>query len=201
MMSAFYRSINSALRTRLLVLLASTVWLVGCTGISVHTDYDTARNFESLKTYAWLDAPTKLVVDPLVDNDLMDERIRRSVEANLAAMGYQQATGDNGADFFVTYHINAETQYSIDSFYGHYGYYPCWHCFGPRYGGRTTTVRAYQYGNFMIDLIEPASSKLMWRGVAGRRLSSGTPMERDAYVNKIVSSILAKFPPGRDAAE
>lgn len=201
MMSVSYGSLNIASRSKVLVLLAAVLWLAGCTGISVQSDYDTSRNFDSLKTYAWMDAPKKLVVDPLVDNDLMDSRIRRSIEANLMAMGYQKASADEGADFFVSYHINAETQYSIDSFYGHYGYYPCWHCYGPRYGGRSTTVRAYKYGNFMIDLVEPASSKLMWRGIAGRRLSSGTPVERDAYVSKIVSSILAKFPPGRDAAQ
>lgn len=198
MMSVFYGSINIALRAKLVALLASLVLLAGCAGIAVHTDYDTTRNFDSLKTYAWIDAPTKLVVDPLVDNDLMDTRIQRSVESSLAAMGFQKASGDEGADFFVTYHVSSETEYSVDSFYGHFGYYPCWHCVGPRYGARTTTIKAYQYGHFMIDLVEPASRKLIWRGVAGKRLSSGTPAERDAYISKIVSSILAKFPPGRE---
>ena len=47
----------------------------------------------------------------------------------------------------------------------------------------------------MLDIIDPATSELIWRGVAGRRLSTGTPQERDAYVQEIVSAILAAFPP------
>ncbi len=172
--------------------------VVGCAGIPVSTDYDTHRDYAALKTYAWLTPEKKLIVDPLVDNDLMNKRVQRSVESELAALGYTKAGVDDGADFFVTYHVSAEDKISADSFRGHYGYYPCWRgCFGYGFGGHDhdVSVRQYKQGTFMIDVIDPASRELMWRGVAGKRLNSGTPAERDDYVRSIVNAILMEFPP------
>ena len=173
------------------------VVLTACSSISVVTDYDTSRDFSSLKTYAWLEPKKKLVIDPLVDNDLMVQRIHRSVDAELKQLGYTQATGDKSADFLITYHVSAEDKISVSSFHGSYGYYPCWHgCIGPGFGyDPDIYVRQYKQGTFMLDVIDPASDKLMWRGVAGKPLSGGTPGERDDYVQAIVDAILSKFPP------
>lgn len=176
----------------------SGLLLVGCTGVSVSTDYDNSRQFNNLSTYAWMESKQKLVVDPLVNNDLMNRRIHRAVEASLLAQGYTKASGDESADFFVTYHVSAEDKLSVDSFHASYGYYPCWGCygFGHRFG-HETVVRQYKQGTFMVDVVDPASEQLIWRGVAGRKLNSGSPDERDAYVREIVSAILAHFPPGK----
>ncbi len=162
----------------------------------MNTDYDTSRDFAALKTYAWLKPQEKLVSDPLVDNDLMNARIKRSVTAELRKRGYTEASGTEGADFLITYHVSSEDKISVDSFHGSYGYYPCWGCYGPGFGyDRDVHVRQYKQGTFMLDVIDPASEKLMWRGTAGKRLVSGTPEERDEYVRSIVTAILEKFPP------
>jgi hypothetical protein len=167
--------------------------LVACSSVQVTTDYDTSRQFKTLNTYAWVEPNKKLIIDPLVDNDLMNNRVQRSLELALAAQGFVKAEGDKGADFFITYHVSSETKLSVSSFHGNYGYYPCWgNCYNR---GRDISVRQYKQGTFMLDIIDPATTELIWRGVAGRRLSSGTPQERDAYVREMVSAILAAFPP------
>lgn len=179
-------------------LLLAMVSLTACTGVSVSADYDTERDFNRLSTYAWMEPKQKLVIDPLVDNDLMNKRVRRAVEGKLAALGFVKAEGEKGADFFITYHVSAETKLSVNSFHSNYGYYPsCWRgCYGYGAGfGRDITVRQYKQGTFMLDVIEPASTELIWRGVAGKRLNNGTPQERDTYVDEMVAAILAKFPP------
>lgn len=66
--------------------------------------------------------------------------------------------------------------------------------------GNDIYVRQYKQGTFMLDIVDPASRELIWRGVAGKRLNSGTPQERDDYVRGIVSAILAEFPPTLVAA-
>ncbi|WP_159931177.1 DUF4136 domain-containing protein [Oceanicoccus sp. KOV_DT_Chl] len=178
----------------LLVLVTS---LTACTGVVVNTDYDTSRNFGKLKHYAWLEPKQKLVVDPLVDNSLMNMRVQRAVERQLAAQGFVKAEGDTAVDFLITYHVSSKTKLSVDTFHAGYGYYPCWGCFGYNsFGGQHTTVREYQQGTFMLDVVDPANSGLIWRGIAGRRLSeTRTPQERDVFVDEIVTAILAKFPP------
>ena len=182
---------------RQLLAASLVVLLAACGGIAVNTDYDTSRDLSQLKTYAWLTPEKKLVVDPLVENDLMDRRVKRAVEQQLAAQGFRKASGDEGADFLVNYHVVAEDKLEVDTFYDNFGYYPCWGCYygHPRFGGRDVTVRQYKQGTFMLDVVDPASKALIWRGVAGRKLNNGTPAERDAYVNGIVTAILAKFPP------
>ena len=192
--------VDSVIKSQLikLAVFLGVVSLVACTGITVNTDYDTERDFNSLSTYAWMEPKQKLIIDPLVDNDLMNKRVRRAVESQLAALGFVKAEGDKGADFFITYHVSAETKLSVNSFHSSYGYYPsCWNgCYGYGAGyGRDVSVRQYKQGTFMLDVIAPASSELIWRGVAGQRLNNGTPQERDAYVDKIVAAILLEFPP------
>lgn len=187
---------------RFCLLMLVVVGLSGCAGISVNTDYDTSRDFAALKHYAWLAPKTKPLIDPLVDNDLMDKRIQRAVEAELQKLGYVRAAGDIGADFLITYHVSAEDRIKVSSFHTNFGYYPCWHpgCVGYGFGYQPDVhVRQYKEGTFMLDVIDPASQQLMWRGVAGKQLTSGTPQERDEYVRAIVTAILAKFPPGRVA--
>lgn len=193
-------SITAITRPFLPLLAVLLVLLSGCSTISVSTDYDTSRDFSTLKTFAWLAPKSKLVVDPLVDNDLMIKRIERSVELELQKLGYTRAEGDTGADFLITYHVSAEDKIKVSSWHTDFGYYPCWHPGCVRYGvGYQPDVQVQQYkqGTFMLDVIDPASEQLMWRGVAGKRLSDGTPAQRDEYVRAIVTAILAKFPPGR----
>jgi hypothetical protein len=184
---------------KLLSVAVLLVLTVACAGIPVSTDYDTSRTFSSLKTYAWMTPKKVLIIDPLVDNDLMNRRVQRAVERRLAALGFSKASEQQGADFFITYHVSAEDRISVSNFHSSFGYYPCWNgCYGPGFGSvgmNDVSVRHYKQGTFMLDVVDPASSELMWRGIAGKRLASGTPQERDAYVDSIVDAILAKFPP------
>ena len=182
---------------RSICLVLISVALAACSGVTVNTDYDTTRDFSTLKHYAWMTPKQKLVTDPLVDNSLMNQRVRRAVEKQLAVQGFTKAEGETAADFLITYHVSSAKKYTVDSFYTGYGYYPCWGCYGFNdFRTQHTTVREYNQGTFMLDVIDPASSGLLWRGIAGKRLSeSSTPQERDMLVNEIVAAILAKFPP------
>lgn len=184
---------------KILLVTALLALTVACAGIPVSTDYDTSRQFSSLKTYAWMTPKKKLIVDPLVENDLMNRRVQRAVENRLAALGFSKASEQQAADFFITYHVSAEDRISVSNFHSSFGYYPCWNgCYGPGFGGAgmsDVSVRHYKQGTFMLDVVDPASSALIWRGTAGKRLTTGTPQQRDAYVDSIVEAILAKFPP------
>ena len=56
-------------------------------------------------------------------------------------------------------------------------------------------MNEYEEGTFLIDIIDAASQQLVWRGAYVKRLGWSAPDE--AEVQKMVSSILAAFPPGR----
>ena len=59
-----------------------------------------------------------------------------------------------------------------------------------------TRVDEYQQGSLIIDMIDPTSLELIWRGIGSKRLPESTDAaEMDKLVGEIVKSILVKFPP------
>jgi hypothetical protein len=185
-------------------LFAVLVWLAGCTGIPVETDYDPDYKLSLTSSYAWMETPRSAARDPIVDNDLLARRVQRAVDGELAAQGLKLVGVDQNPELLVTYHAGATEKIDIDttdSFYGYYGYYPCWHCWGPGPYGRDVWVRYYTEGTLVIDIVDAKTKKLVWRGTADRRIPKfKSPLERDVFVRDSVAAIFGHFPPGRQPA-
>ncbi len=167
--------------------------LAGCSRIPVSVDYSPDWQFQPSSSFAWMPRETR-GSDPLVENDLLDQRVRRAVTEQLRARGLVEASIES-ADLLVTYHVGLQDKVDINTFRSSFGYYPCWHCVGWGYGTEVW-VTEYTQNTLVIDLVSAETRKLVWRGVAERRLPNlRTPAERDAYMNETVAAILADFPP------
>ena len=162
------------------------------------TDYDQNVDFANLVTYDWLPSESDYS-GAQGDSPLMTERIVSAVDQQLNLQGYNKALP---ADFFVNFGITTAQRTDIRSYDNYGGYGPGWG-WGMNYGysgmagGYTETyVDYYQQGTLIIDVIDPESMQLIWRGVGTKRLPDSTnAAERDKLVAEIVKSILAKFPP------
>ena len=175
------------------VLLAAVV-LNACGAIPVSTDFDPEWHVPASPVYAWMSRPTHNA-DPMVDNDLVEARIHRAVDEQLAAKGFSEASAQSQANVLVTYHIGEEERLDINTFHSHYGYYPCWGCWGPGFDS-DVWVSQYTQGKLVIDMVDAQTKKLVWRGVSERRLPTfKTPQERDAYMRETVTAIFKKFTP------
>ncbi|VGO15207.1 hypothetical protein PDESU_03789 [Pontiella desulfatans] len=173
---------------------ASIAWLAGCSSVSVVRDYDASFDFSSLQTFAWQHADQPRTGNPRTDNDLIDERVRDAVNAELTAKGFR-LVDRAAADFLLAYFIEYRQRIGGSSVsfgigggsYGRYG--------GASYG---TNVSDYEEGALTIDIINPADEKNYWRGV-GRRTTydRGNPEKTTKVVNAAVADILKKFPPGK----
>lgn len=199
---------------KVLIGLVVAALLTACGGVPVSTDYAPGVDFSSLNTYAWLpevegDNPEN-PSDPEADNDLVRQRIVDAVDGQMRARGFTQVADLEQASMLITYHNGLEDKISVDNLGGwhsRFGYYPCYHCFHrPGYGfygdpyffHDDTWVRNYTENRLIIDIVDPQSRSLMWRGIAKRSLPRlSTPEERRLYVVETVSAILAEFPPGR----
>ncbi|MEA2069507.1 MAG: DUF4136 domain-containing protein [Verrucomicrobiota bacterium] len=179
--------------TRLFFLGAAALSLLtGCSSVSVSRDYDVSTDFSKLKTFAWQHEEQPQTGNPRIDNDLIDERVRAAVNAELMAKGFRQ--GDKAeADFHVAYFVEYKQRISGSSVSfgiggGSYG----------RHGGvgYNTGVSDYEEGHLTIDIVDPADGRNFWRGV-GRRTSydSNNPKKITKVVNSAVAGILKKFPP------
>ena len=184
--------------------------LAACSGLPVSTDYAPDVDFSGLKTYAWLAPPVKAVSsDPEADNDLVRQRIISAVDGQLQARGFVLVDAESEADMLVTYHNGLEDKVSVDNFGGwhtHFGYYPCYHCYhrpgfsyfgDPYFFHDDVWVRNYTENTLIVDIVDPASRSLIWRGISKRSQPTlNTPEERRLYIVETVSAILGKFPPG-----
>jgi hypothetical protein len=172
------------------MVLIGTWLLAGCSTFSVNVDYDQKEDFSRLRSYGWLATGAPTTGDPRIDNSLLDSRIRKATEQELASKGYT-STPKESADFLVAYQVMLKDKVDLTTVYGGYGY---------RYGWSgvptQTFATQYQEGTLLLDILDPRTKTIVWRGSASARIEeSTTPEEREQRVRKAVQAILEKFPP------
>lgn len=183
------------LMKRLLCSVFILVFLQACSGITVSQDYEKEYNFAGLRTFAW--KPNKEKAYGVMDNELLDKRIRTAIENTMLAKSYRLVETFN-PDFFISYHYNVEQKITSSGVSG--GVALGRSSFGGFGGIGLSTgsdVRAYDQGALLIDVTIPLGDKLIWRGTATQSVSDhSSPEESTANINKTVEKILAQFPPG-----
>jgi len=183
------------------------VWLLavpvlsGCATMRVSSDYDASADFTILRSYDWLSSPKIKSGDPKVQyGSLMEARVKRLVEEQLARKGYVQDAAQ--PDFLVTYHVAVEDKVSVTYINELYGYGPGWgagyrrniHHYG--YRGSATMVSEYQQGTLLLDVVKADNKQLIWRGSATDEVFSELDQAaREKHLREAVQKILAQFPP------
>jgi hypothetical protein len=156
----------------------------GCSGVKVSTDYNNEFDFDRFKTYGWMATKPDLLRDPLVDTALLDRRVKRAVDDELAVMGYVRADAD--PDFLLSYHFGTESQVDVSSCGYHYPESPrCW--------GQDVEAYTYAKGTLVLDVVEPDDLELVWRGYATGAIHDVERMEET--IREAVKKVLAAFPP------
>lgn len=176
--------------SRMIVLLG-VASLSACTQFKIRTDYDSAADFRALRTYAWRPERPLPSGDARFDNSLIDAQVRAAVERVLTAKGYAKEPSAR-PDFLVGYHAVVKSKTDVQTIDRTYGYR------GVGFGDPRLHVRTYDEGTLLIDVVDPATMKLLWRGSATGVVREKTaPEKREQRINDAVAEILEKFPPGR----
>ena len=168
------------------VLLA----LTGCSSIRATADYDRTASFGSLHTYAWRTAPQQGPGDPRLDNSLLDARVKHAVDRELEAKGYRKVSPEERADFLVGYHVVLQRKVDVQTVGTWYGYRGA--------GLRIPETRTYQYeqGTLLLDVVDPTTTNLIWRGTATAVVDPDVSTEkRERRIAEAVAKVLADFPP------
>lgn len=185
------------LRTISIALL--TLYLAGCSSLTVNHDFNQQADFSKLKTYNWLPFPKDMKV-----NELNRARFITSVEVNLASKGLSQ--NSSNPDFMIATHFGRENKiditnwgysYAPNNYYTGYGYRHPSHYGGT--GAVTTggvSVYEYEQGTLILDFIETKTKQLIWRATAKSIISpASTPEKQTKRINSAVAKILESFPP------
>lgn len=162
--------------------------LNACSVLKVNVDYDSSYDFENKKTY------TVVASDREGVNTLISDRIANAIKNSLNTKAYTNEA-QKDADLIFVFHANVKNKTDIEMDYQTIGFGG----FGMGFGGNviaTPTTYNYTEGKLIIDALNPKTKKIVWRGVASDELSeSSTPQEKTTYINRVVSTMMAKFPP------
>ncbi len=181
-------------RTATLVLVS--ILLAAC-ATPAHVDYREGHDFSAIRSVRMVGPEQLASTDPRVNSPLVDERIRKAISSQLATQGI--AVVDDNADATLAYQVG--TRSGLESYdsgisvgFGRFGRHSA---YGIGYGFPGYDVESYDEIVLTIDFLAVADNALLWRGSGSRRLDSGsTPEKMDELINKLVSGVLANFPPG-----
>ena len=185
-------------------LLATTLLgVAGCATYTVNSDYDADFDFSALKTFNWTSDSQPETGEPRIDNPLLNSKVRSAVNQTLASKGYEKVTSD-AADFLVQYHIAIEEKsdiMTVDTAYPAAGPTAMpggFNAIGYSAGYRRAEsyVVNYEEGTLLIDIVDPKSEQLIWRGSVQKVVEPSTsPEKKNANINKAVQKALKAFPP------
>src|SRR6202790_3566268 len=162
---------------RILVLAILSGALAWAQKITV--EFDRAADFSKYKTFAIRDGQLNSR-NPALNSELVKKRIEADIARDLTARGLEMTTGRS--DLNVRYHFGSVRKAEIER-------YPAgWRGFGTR------VVRVpYTEGTLVIDLRDPSTRSLVWRGIASEEKSDGTKIE--GKLDDMVRKAIEKYPP------
>jgi Domain of unknown function (DUF4136) len=173
-----------------------TLMLSACGSVNVQTETGIDADFAKLGSYGWFEKGDVSLAGVEVSNPDVEAWVKASVDKQLQSKGYKKAT-DAQPDFLVSWVGAIEKKVkvqSIEHFYSSYGYGPVAASM-PLEAKKGNTVREYEEGTILLDVLDPVTHTMLWRGRGTDRLLQG--MEKDdgpLYVNKLVKNILKTFP-------
>jgi hypothetical protein len=154
--------------------------------MKVYSDFDHDISLSKYKTFGWPDN-RKLEANnnPLYYNELNDKRIRNEVALQLKNKGYTYA--ELNPDLKMHYHIVVENWATINPDPFGYAYDSYW---------LNRNVNRYEYreGTLIIDLMDPKTNTLIWRGWAVNFNDEKRPDQMEHQIKEATQKIFQKFP-------
>jgi hypothetical protein len=168
--------------------------------LEVKSEIDPKADFATIRTYAWL-PPTPVVrnvapdavSNPNLSNEVLGPHIVAAIDRQLAARGLVKA-GQDDADVHVVY-VAAMTS-GVDSDYlgQHYGYITGY-APGAIGHGPATSASVYQQGTIVVDVVQRAAKRGIWRGSVVTRVAQERKLEdRIKRINEAMERVFQRFP-------
>jgi hypothetical protein len=148
----------------------------------VNIDYAHDYDFESLKTFQYVDTE-----ESNAQNPLMHDRIVAMIKQELREGGGVEVT--ENPDVYITYHVTtAERKSYSTTNYGYGGYHGGWYGWGGGMGSSTTQEHNYTEGTLIIDAYDAKEKKMIWRGT-GAVTVKAKPEKQINQVNNILTKL------------
>jgi len=160
-------------------LLLAAVGTGACAPVHVSSFADRLADFTAYRTYAWADDAARTTGDPRLDNNpFFHERLKQETDVQLARRGYEKATIAT-ADLSLHYH--ASVTQDVDVMNSDRQYETCTTCGLPS---------VYDVGSIVLDLVDPKTNKLIWRGWATGSMDGA--IDNQAFMEQRIDDAVAR---------
>ena len=163
------------------VLILSLLAARGALAQKVTVEFDRTADFSKFKTFAIRDGQLNSK-NPALNSELVKMRIEAAIERDLTARGLTMVPGRSDLD--VRFQFGSAVKAEVER-------YPAgWRGLGTR------VVRVpYTEGTLVIDLRDPTTRSLVWRGIASDERSDASKIA--SKLDDMVRKSLEKYPPKR----
>ncbi|HTR04960.1 MAG TPA: DUF4136 domain-containing protein [Thermoanaerobaculia bacterium] len=166
----------------LLGILAGALTLA-CSTLTTAVDYDHTVNWSQFHTFALAEG-TK---DP---ETFTQKRIEDGITQSLQSKGWTVATSNPDVVVYSHVVLSSEKQWNATSM-GGFGY----RGWGGMGGGMATATQTnIPIGTIIVDMVNPKTKEMIWRGTAQDQVS-GTGADR-GQVQQAMQELFKNFPPG-----
>ena len=156
---------------------------------AVTSDYDTAANFDALKTFEWMPATGNAAGD-----ELLVKRIRNTVDVQLQAKG-RKITADN-PDFLIGMELSGKTITGGTTGVGVSVGIPVGRMGRVSVGGGKSKTSEKKEGTLVVDFVDAKTKSLVWRATVTDAVDpSASAEQKQKKIDEVIAAMLAQFPP------
>ncbi len=164
-----------------LVALAAAL-SVACSTMTVAVDYDHTVNWSKYSTFQLMEGTR----DPIT---FTQKRIEDGITTALTSKGWQPTTTNPSILVYSHTVLSQQRQWNATSM-GGFGY----RGWGGMGGMATATETNIPIGTLIVDLVDPSTHEMVWRGIAKDQVSGNG--EDQGKVGEAMQKLFANFPPG-----
>jgi hypothetical protein len=175
------------------------VFIAGCADKPTYeVDFDQTFSFSQYQTYRWYDDDQNSRESQYRRHNSSDQRVRNTADQELMQRGFKQ--GSRGqADFWVNYHVTKRQTQKISGqeqgMHGGVGVGTYGKSVSVGYSSGPS-VKTYEDGTAVLDVIDIKTGKIVWRGVVEGRLKNNmSKVDREQLTITVVHELLKQFPP------
>lgn len=194
--------------------IALCLSLAGCASAppTPDVDFNPSYDFSAVTTVGMYRESGEVTGEnPNQLSDMARDRIDTALQRALTDKGLSLTEDITRADLLLSWHLVTETKTDVRTFetpaisagrgmgiyspafypYNAYSRYNCWNCMPTQ---TEVSLRDYTLGTFIVDLIDPALGKSVWRSVTRSRLNGQFDRDQDKY-DAAATLVLEAFPP------
>jgi hypothetical protein len=166
----------------------------------VRAEFDKAYDFSKVRTFGWHPdgaGEVKLLMreggDPEQIRARWEPTIKDAVEREMAKRGLAAATS-GVPDLYLNYYFLSGPNSEAQTRGQFIGAVPPWGL--PDFEMTTTSLKIFEQGTLILDLIDGPKRQIVWRGIAEAEVDrQRTPVEREKRLREAVVELLKKYPP------